>query len=228
MEKKFEREVLLFGEEAVRKLNKTHVAVFGIGGVGGHAAESLVRAGIGCLSLIDGDTVEESNINRQLVATEKTIGMVKTSVAKQRFQEIFGQCELLEYPIFLSEETKDQFDFDSFDYVLDCIDDVPAKILLIRICQEKNIPIISAMGAGNKIDPSGFMVEDIYKTSVCPLAKVMRKKCKEAGIKKLKCVYSKEEPKHVLESVGSVSYVPPVMGMTMAGACIRDLVEKEW
>jgi len=223
MEKMFEREAYLLGEEKVNMLHQKHVAVFGIGGVGGHAAEALVRAGIGHLSIIDGDIVEDTNRNRQLVATKKTVGRVKTEVLKERLLEVWPECQIDTYPIFLKEETLESFPFENFDYVLDCIDDVPAKVYLVQLCYQMNIPMISAMGAGNKLNPALFEVADLAKTSVCPLAKVMRKKCKEIGITHVKCVYSKEEPKPVKEAVGSISFVPPVMGLIMAGECMKDL-----
>ena len=237
MEEQFSREVLVFGEEAVEKLHRTHVAVFGAGGVGGGCIEALARAGIGQITVIDPDTVQESNLNRQLIATKETLGMVKAEAAKERILSIYPKCRVRAVPVFFlpGDQASDAIDFSAFDYVADCIDTVSAKIALIEKAKEAGVPVISAMGAGNKLDPTLFEVSDISKTSVCPLAKVMRKALKDRGIKDVKVVYSKEEVKRadpavssdqktVRPTVGSVSFVPPVMGFIMAGQIIRDVL----
>lgn len=222
-----ERTRLLLGTEAVTLLKSMHVAVFGIGGVGGAACEALARCEIGSLTMVDKDVFEASNINRQLFATPETVGRDKVDAAAERILEIHPECSLHLHKLFYLPETAAQIDLYDFDYILDCIDTVTGKLALIERATQANIPIISAMGAGNKLDPSAFRVADIYETSVCPLAKVMRKECKNRGIEKLKVVYSKEEPKSFSKkqhTPGSISFVPPVMGYIMAGECIKDLV----
>lgn len=190
----FERTEALFGSESMEALARSHVAVFGVGGVGGHVAEALARTGIGKIDLIDKDVVSESNINRQIIALCSTIGRPKVEVMKERILDINPECEVQGYECFFLPETKEQFDFSKYDYVVDAVDTVTAKIALVMACHEVGTPIISSMGAGNKMHPEMFEITDIYKTSVCPLAKVMRKELKTRGIKKLKVVYSKEEP----------------------------------
>lgn len=238
---KFSRTGLLLGREAMEKLKNSRVAVFGIGGVGGHAAEALVRSGIGALDIIDNDTVCETNINRQIIATTKTIGMQKTDVAEARFLEINPEIKIRKHNIFYTAETADKFDFTEYDYIIDAIDTVAGKLALAENAQRAGVPIIASMGAGNKLDPTRFEVADIYKTSVCPLAKVMRRECKKRGIKKLKCVYSKEEAltpiaEELNEEIpegssrrqiaGSTAFVPSVAGLIIAGEVIKDLIEK--
>ncbi len=218
---------MLLGEAAVETLKQKKVAVFGIGGVGGHAAEALARAGIGAMELIDHDTVEASNINRQLVAAGSTIGAKKTSVMAARIRDINSNATVTERPLFYLPETADQFDFTTYDYVVDAVDTVTAKISIIERAKQAGVPVISAMGAGNKLDPTAFRVADIYETSVCPLAKVMRRELKQRGIKDVKVVYSTEEAiKTGSSTPGSVSFVPPVMGLIMAGEVIKDLVKE--
>ena len=188
----YERTQLLLGEAAMEKLKKCRVAVFGLGGVGGHAMEALARSGVGALDLIDSDTVALSNLNRQIIATRETVGMAKTDAAAERIRAINPDCEVRTYQTFFLPETADQFDFTQYDYVIDAIDTVSDKLALALAAQEAGVPAISAMGAGNKLDPTAFEVADLYETSVCPLAKVMRREGKKRGIKKLKVVYSRE------------------------------------
>lgn len=221
----------------MEKLEKAHVAIFGIGGVGGHAVEALVRSGVGEITIVDSDEVAESNINRQLIATVETIGQKKVDVMEERVRIIHPHVKVHKYCCFFLPETKEQFDFSKFDYVIDAVDTVTAKIALVEACQKANTPIISCMGAGNKLDPTAFEVADIFKTSVCPLAKVMRKELKSRGIRKLKVVYSKELPIEPYEDEdfisdeirkrravpGSVAFVPSVAGLILAGEVIKDL-----
>ncbi len=230
----FSRTQLLLGEAAMERLYKARVAVFGIGGVGGHAAEALARSGIGTIDLIDKDVVAMTNINRQLVATTKTIGQYKTDVMKERILSINPDAVVNCHTVFFLPETADQFDFQQYDYIIDAVDTVTAKIELVMQAEKAGCPMISSMGAGNKLHPELFEIADIYKTSVCPLAKVMRKELRARGIKNLKVVYSKEIPIVPFESdedsgkrqtPGSTSFVPSVAGLIMAGAVIRDLVE---
>lgn len=233
----FVRTEMLFGEEAMKKFASSRVAVFGIGGVGGHAAEALVRSGIGNIELIDADTVCQSNINRQLFATTKNIGRLKTEAAKERLLEINPEINITVKSIFYLPENADEFDFTQYDYIIDAVDTVAAKLSLAQKAQIAGTPIISSMGAGNKLDPTLFEVADIYKTSVCPLAKVMRTECRKRGIKKLKCVYSKEipmKPKEVFseekstrrQTPGSVAFVPSVAGLIIAGEVLKDLAKQ--
>ncbi len=231
MSERFSRTEMLLGADAIDKLTNAHVAVFGVGGVGGYTAEALVRSGIGRLTLVDSDTVAESNINRQIIATTKTIGRYKTEVMKERALEINPEIKVEERRIFYLPETAEQFDFTQYDYVVDAVDTVTAKLSLVEAANEAGIPIISCMGAGNKLNPGAFEIADLYKTSVCPLAKVMRRECKARGIKKLKVLYSKEEaikPQMLQEgkrrsTPGSVAFVPSVAGLMIAGEVIRDL-----
>ena len=230
----FSRTELIIGRDAINKLHNSKVAVFGIGGVGSFVVESLVRAGVGKFVLVDKDEVDITNINRQIIATHNTIGKAKVEVAKERILEINPKAEVEIYKEFFLPETEGILD-NSIDYVVDCVDTVTAKIELVVRTNKLNIPIISAMGTGNKLDPTKFEVSDIYKTSVCPLAKVMRKELKTRNINKLKVVYSKEEPiKHKEQSKeelygtkqtpGSISFVPSVAGLIIAGEVIKDLI----
>lgn len=231
----FSRSALLLSENGISKLKNSHVAVFGIGGVGGHICEALVRCGVGSLTIVDADTVSESNINRQIVALHSTIGKLKTDVFKERALDINPDVKIYEKSVFFEEKTLDLFDFSEFDYVADAIDTVTSKLLLAEICNEKNISIISSMGTGNKLNPSLFEICDISKTSVCPLARVMRTELRKREIKHLKVLYSKEEPIKVTDSEqrssgrpspGSVSFVPSVAGLMIAGEIIKDLLEE--
>lgn len=232
----FSRTALLLGEEGVNRLSAARVAVFGIGGVGGHAAEALVRSGIGSIDLIDNDTVSISNLNRQLIALHSTIGKYKVDVARERFLDINPALKIRTYRTFYTPETASEFDFSEYDYVIDAIDTVTGKIGLVMQAQAAGTPIICSMGAGNKLDPSAFEVADIYKTSVCPLAKVMRYELKKRGVKHLKVVYSREIPRSPDISVtdeqpigtrraipGSTAFVPSAAGLVLAGEVIREL-----
>jgi len=229
-ESQFSRTELLLGEKSVEKLAKKRIAVFGVGGVGGFVCEGLVRAGIGEIDIIDKDTVAVSNLNRQLIALHSTVGQNKVDVLEERLKDINPKLILRKYKCFFLPETSDNFDFKQYDYVVDAIDTVTGKIELVLKAEGAGVPIISAMGAGNKLDPTAFQVADIYKTSVCPLARVMRRELKKRGIEKLKVVYSKEEPvKPVFaegeETVpGSVSFVPSVMGLIIAGEIVKELL----
>ena len=235
MDDQFSRTRLLLGDDGIEKLKNARVAVFGVGGVGGYAVEALARAGVGALDLIDNDTVACSNLNRQIIATHDTIGKLKVDVAADRVHAINPDCTVRVYRTFYLPENKDQFDFSQYDYVVDAIDTVSGKIALVLQSKEAGVPIISAMGAGNKLDPSRFEVTDLYNTSVCPLARVMRTECRKRGIKHLKVVYSKEPPVTPLVSAedmapgkrsvpGSVSFVPAAAGLILAGEVVRDLV----
>ena len=229
MNERFIRNSLVIGEENVKKLAKSRIAVFGVGGVGGYVCEALARSGIENLTLFDGDVVSVSNINRQIIALTSTVGQYKTEVMKERISDINPDAQVDCHNIFFGEGNKDTVDFSQFDYIVDAIDDIKAKLLLTKIADENNIPIISAMGAGNKTDPTKFEVSDIFKTSVCPLARIMRRELKKIGVKKLKVVYSKEEPKNPPykiegeKTVGSLAFVPSVMGLIIAGEVIKDL-----
>lgn len=230
----FSRAELLLGKEKLEKLKKARVAVFGIGGVGSFAAEAIARGGVGHIALIDGDTVSLTNINRQLIALHSTIGKDKTAVMAERIHDICPETEVLEYPVNYTAENKDLIDFASYDYIVDAIDMVTSKILLIEEAKKAGTEVISCMGTGNKFDPTLFEVADISKTSVCPLAKVMRKELKDRGIKGVKVVYSKEIPVKPADSdetsrrqtPGSLSFVPPVAGMILAGEVIKHMIEK--
>lgn len=234
MESQWIRTELLLGEEAVEQLSKSHVAVFGVGGVGGYVAEALARTGIGTFDLIDRDTVSVSNINRQIIATHSTVGRVKVEVMKERILQINPAAEVNIHKCFFLPENAGEFEFSRYSYVVDAVDTVTAKLELVMQAQKAGVPIISSMGAGNKLDPSKFEVTDIYKTSVCPLAKVMRRELKKRGVKKLKVVYSTEkalEPKIDLSEEegrravpGSVAFVPSVAGLIAAGEVIKDLI----
>lgn len=225
MSERFSRTELLIGKENVERLGSARVAVFGVGGVGGYAVEALVRSGVGTLDLIDADVVSLSNVNRQIIATEKTVGRAKVDVAKERALEINPDIKVNTYKIFYLPETAGQFDFTLYDYVVDAIDTVTGKLGLIMQAKEAGVPVISCMGAGNKLDAAAFRVEDIYKTSVCPLAKVMRRELKKRGVKDLKVVYSKEEPvKKGNQIPGSIAFVPPAAGLILAGEVVKDLL----
>ena len=232
----FARTELLLGKEAVEHLSHCRVAVFGIGGVGGYVCEALARSGVGSLDLIDNDKVCLSNINRQIIATMKTVGEYKTRVMKNRILDINPEAVVNTYECFFLPETAADFPFDQYDYVVDAIDTVTAKIELVMQCQKAGVPIISSMGAGNKLDPTQFRVADIYKTKMDPLAKVMRRELKKRGVTKLKVVYSEEEPISLPESEpqpngrrstpGSTAFVPSVAGLIIAGEVIKDLTGK--
>ena len=238
MNNKFVRTDMLFGKGSSEKLKSKKVAVFGAGGVGGYCIEALVRSGVGTIEVIDNDKVSESNINRQIIATKKTIGMKKTEAIKRRAEEINSEVNIIPRDLFYSPETESLFDFSSYDYVVDAIDTVTGKISLAKNCYEKGVKIISSMGCGNKIHPEMFKVADIYKTSVCPLAKVMRRELKARGVKKLKVVYSEEEaitpcfqPESEVtakkQTPASCAFVPGVAGLIIAGEVIKDLLEIE-
>ena len=246
MSDRFSRTELLFGEEAMKILAASRVAVFGVGGVGGYAVEALARSGVGALDIIDDDKVCVTNINRQIIALDSTVGMYKVDAAAQRIREINPDCKVSCHKMFYMPETADKLDFSQYDYVIDAIDTVTGKIEIIMQAKQAGIPVISSMGAGNKLDPTRFEVTDIYKTSVCPLAKVMRYQLKRRGVKKLKVVYSKEEPitpqgQAVDDGSGktdmrsgsarrstpaSVAFVPSVVGLIIAGEVIKDIVKK--
>lgn len=234
MEKQYERTALLFGEDAIDKLKGARVAVFGIGGVGGAAVEALARAGVGTLDLIDSDRVSESNINRQIIALHSTVGKYKTEAAKDRIADIDPSVTVNCINMFFLPENASQIDFSLYDYVIDCIDTVSGKLSLIEGAKAAGVPVISSMGTGNKVDPTLLTVSDVYKTSVCPLAKVMRRELKARGIKKLKVVWSPEEPKKVSAPAeehrraipASCSFVPPVAGYILAGEVIKDIIGK--
>ena len=224
---------MLLGEDKMKKLFSARVAVFGAGGVGGYAIEALARSGVGAIDIVDDDVVCESNINRQIIATDKTVGRYKADVAAERVKDINPECDVVARKVFFSPETASLFDFSSYDYVVDAIDTVTGKIRLVEECEKAGVPIISSMGAGNKLDPTAFKVTDIYKTSVCPLAKVMRTELKKRKIKKLKVVYSEEQPIKPFSgesedgkrraTPGSVAFVPSVVGLIMAGEVVKDV-----
>ena len=244
----FSRTQLLLGGEAMKKLSESRVAVFGVGGVGGYACEALVRSGVGHFDLIDDDKVCLTNLNRQIIATRKTVGKYKTEVMKERMLEINPEVDVTIHKCFFLPENADEFPFSEYDYVIDAVDTVTAKLELVMKCRELNVPIISSMGAGNKLDASAFRVADIYKTKMCPLAKVMRRELKKRGVKKLKVVYSEEKPTRTIEDMsvscrtncicppgaahkcterrdipGSVAFVPSVAGLIIAGEVVKDL-----
>ena len=222
------RTEMLIGSEALKVLGNSHVAVFGIGGVGGSVVEALARAGIGKLTLVDKDIVDESNINRQVIATYDTIGMDKIEVAKKRVLSICPECTVDVYKQFvLPGQFGDIGDFSRFDYVIDAIDNVSGKIGIIVAAKDVRVPVISAMGAGNKMDPEKFSIDDISKTKVCPLAKIMRKKIRDLGIKDVAALYSTEEPiKTGSKTPGSMSYIPPLAGLMIGGYVIQDLIKR--
>ena len=234
----FSRTELLLGAEGMEKLKRARVAVFGIGGVGGYAVEALARAGIGALDLIDNDVISLTNINRQIIALHSTVGLPKTDVMAARVRDINPECEVRTYQTFYGPDTAEQFDFAQYDYIIDAIDTVTGKLALAVNAQKANTPIISSMGTGNKLDPTAFTVTDIYKTSFCPLARIMRKELRKRGIERLKVVYSEEEaltPEGVTEELpqgrrsipGSVSFVPSAAGLILAGEVIKDIVNRD-
>ena len=234
MEDMFSRTRMLLGDAAMDRLKRARVAVFGVGGVGGHAVEALVRSGVGALDLIDSDRVALSNLNRQIVATQDTLGMLKVEAARARVLSINPDCQVRTFPIFYLPETADQFDFTQYDYVVDAIDTVAGKLQLIEAAQAAGVPVISSMGAGNKLDPTAFRVADISKTSVCPLARVMRRELKKRGIDHVKVVYSTEpalSPAPAGEETprratpGSTAFVPAVAGLVLAGEVVKDLIK---
>ena len=246
----FARTQLLLGVDAMNKLKNSRVAVFGVGGVGGYSVEALARSGVGAVDLIDDDKVCLTNINRQIIADVKTIGRYKVDVARDRILSINPRCKVTTYQCFYLPQNAKDFDFSQYDYVIDAVDTVTAKINLVMQANESGVPVISSMGAGNKLDPTAFVVSDIYKTDVCPLAKVMRRELKKRNIKKLKVVYSKEKPLVPIEDEsiscrshcvcppgaerkctdrrtipGSVAFVPSVVGLIIAGEVIKDLIK---
>ena len=235
MKEQFFRTGMLLGEAALQRLHNARVAVFGIGGVGGYTVEALARSGIGQLDLIDSDSVSLSNINRQILATHSTVGMPKVDAAKARVLDINPDCVVRTYPVFYNADTADQFDFTQYDYIVDAIDTVTGKLQLVERAVAANTPIICCMGTGNKLDPAAFEVSDISKTSMCPLARVMRKELSKRGIKHLKVVYSKEEaltPTGWEEEAaaigkrqipGSVAFVPGAAGLILAGEVIKEI-----
>ena len=247
----FSRTELLLGEEAMEKLKTSRVAVFGIGGVGGYVCEALVRSGVGNFDLIDDDKVCLTNINRQIIATRKTVGKYKVDVMEERMKDINPDVNVTVHKCFFLPENAAEFDFESYDYVVDAVDTVTAKLELVMKCKEKDVPIISSMGAGNKLDASAFRVADIYDTKVCPLAKVMRRELKKRGVDRLKVVYSEEKPISPIDDMaiscrsncicppdaahkcterraipGSVAFVPSVVGLIIAGEVVKDLTRK--
>ncbi len=229
METQYTRTENLIGSDAVARLRSATVAVFGVGGVGGYAVEALARAGVGKLVLVDSDTVSLSNINRQIIATHKTLGMYKTEAARDRIHEIDSEITVELHTVFFDKTRLSEFDFASYDYVVDAIDSLSAKIELIAAAKEAGTPIISAMGAGNKLDPTRFEISDISKTEVCPLARAVRVALRKRGINHLKVVYSKEKP-HISGDSGertpaSISFVPSAMGLVIASAVVCDLAQ---
>lgn len=227
------RTAYVYGEEAVNKLANARVAVFGVGGVGGYICEALCRAGVGHIDVFDRDTVSLSNINRQIIALHSTVGRPKVEVIKERMLDINPDCEINAYNVFYLPENADQFDLSGYDYIADAVDTVSAKLEIAERAYKEGVPVISAMGAGNKTDPTRFEIADISDTTVCPLARVMRRELKARGIKKYKVVYSKEEPRKsgVTDPEsgkaipGSLSFVPSAMGLIMASAIVNDLVK---
>ena len=231
----FSRTRILLGDEAMQRLKCSRVAIFGIGGVGGYTAEALARGGVGALDLIDSDTVSVSNINRQIFATHSTVGRLKVEVAKERILDINPHAQVRTYPVFYTPETADRFDFTQYDYIVDAIDTVTGKLCLIQRAFDAGKRVISCMGAGNKLDATAFQVSDISKTSICPLARVMRKELKKRGINHMKVVYSTEEALTPVgaeaeaaalgkrQIPGSVSYIPGIAGLMLAGEVIQDL-----
>lgn len=238
----YSRTRLLLGSEGMDKLKNAHIAVFGLGGVGGYVVEALARCGVGTLELVDHDTVSLSNINRQILATRETIGMEKSEAAKCRVAAIDPETRVIARHQFFGPDTKAEFDFSRYTYVVDAIDTVTGKLALVQAAQEANVPIISSLGTGNKLDPTAFRIGDLYETSVCPLARIMRKECRKRGIQKLKVLYSLEEPikpdvspdDPILKELpkgrnalpGSVAFVPAAAGLIIAGQVIRDITGK--
>lgn len=228
MKEQFCRTAQLLGNENVEKLFDKHVIVFGVGGVGGYVVEALARSGIGKISIVDNDVVNESNINRQIIALHSTVGMQKVEVLKNRILDINPECKVFVYNQFFLPENSNDFDFSIYDYVVDAVDTVTAKLEIIKKSKESNVPVISSMGTGNKLNPMGFKVSDISKTKVCPLARVMRNELKKRGISKVKCVYSEENPVIQTQTPASVAFVPPVAGLLIASEVVKDLcIEKK-
>jgi tRNA A37 threonylcarbamoyladenosine dehydratase len=248
----FSRTQLLYGQDNMRRLAASRVAVFGIGGVGGYVVEALARSGVGALDLIDDDRVCITNLNRQILATRKTVGKYKVDAAEERIREINPQCEVKTYKTFYLPETQEQFEFHDYDFVVDAIDTVSGKLAIIENAKKAGVPVISSMGAGNKVDPAALEVADIYETSVCPLARVMRRECRKRGIDSLKVVYSRETPIRPLEDMsiscrqhcvcppgtvrkctqrrdipGSTAFVPSVAGLIIAAEVVKDLTRQE-
>lgn len=223
MEEPFSRTELLLGSGGMERLRSASVAVFGIGGVGGYAVEALARSGIGCLHLIDHDKISVSNLNRQIIATVSTLGRYKVDVAKERILDINPEVKVHIYRTFYMPETEGEFDFSKYDYVVDAIDTVTGKLALIMRAKQAGVPVISSMGAGNKLDASAFEVADIYQTSVCPLARVMRRELKKRGVQSLKVVYSKEQPVRSSRPPGSNAFVPAAAGLILAGEVVKEL-----
>lgn len=246
----FSRTQLMFGKENIEKLHNSHVAIFGIGGVGGYTVEALVRSGVGKITLVDDDKVCLTNLNRQLYATLSTVGKYKVDVAEERILDIYKKAEVTKFKTFYTPETKDMFDFSQYDYVVDAIDTVIGKLSIVEECYKSNTPVISSMGAGNKVNPTMFEVDDIYNTSVCPLARVMRQELRKRKIPKLKVVYSKEKALKPLEDMtisckthcicppgtvhkctnrrdipSSNAFVPSVVGLIIAGEVIKDIID---
>ena len=246
----FSRTQFLYGEDTIKYFASCRVAIFGIGGVGGYVVEALARSGFGAMDLIDDDRVCLTNLNRQILATRKTVGKYKVDAAEERIKEIYPECVVRAYKTFFLPETQDQFDFSVYDYVVDAIDTVTGKLAIIESAINAGVPVISSMGAGNKVDPAAFEVADIYQTSICPLARVMRQECRKRGIRALKVVYSKEKPIRPLEDMtiscrthcicppgtarkcterrdipGSTAFVPSVAGLIIAGEVINDLAK---
>lgn len=228
MKEQFSRTAQLLGNENVKNLFDKHVIVFGVGGVGGYVVEALARSGVGKISIVDNDVVNESNINRQIIALHSTVGMQKVEVLKNRILDINPECQVFVHNHFFLPENSNDFDFSIYDYVVDAVDTVTAKIEIIKKSKESNVPVISSMGTGNKLNPMGFKVSDISKTKVCPLARVMRNELKKRGISKVKCVYSEESPVIQTQTPASVAFVPPVAGLLIASEVVKDLcIEKK-
>ena len=238
MSEQFSRTALLIGEEGLQKLSKKRVIVFGVGGVGGYAVEALARSGVGSIDIVDNDKVSLSNINRQIIATHKTVGRYKVDVAKERILDINPDIKVNAYKTFYCPENESEFDFKSYDYIIDAIDTVAGKLALIENAKKHNVPIICSMGAGNKLNPAKFEVADISQTSVCPLARVIRTELKKRNIKDVKVVYSKEKPLTPAKIIpandcpeskkvapGSIAFVPSVAGLIIAGEVIKDLIK---
>lgn len=228
MFEEFSRTELLIGKNAMEKLKKSKVLVFGAGGVGGYALEALIRAGVGNVGIIDNDIVTLSNINRQIIALHSTIGQNKVDVTEKRLLDINPNAKITKYKLFYNENTKMEFDFSKYDYVIDAIDTVSSKLILIEECKKTKTPIISSMGTGNKLNPDMFFIADIYKTSVCPLARIMRYELKKRNVKKLKVLYSKEKPIKLNKdnkTIASISFCPSTAGLLIASEVVRDLIK---
>ena len=229
MPEQLSRTALLLGDDALKRLASSRVLVFGLGGVGGYVVEALARTGVGTIGIVDNDVVSLSNINRQIYALHSTVGRKKTEVARERILDINPSCIVRTYDMFYLPETADLIDFSEYDYVVDCIDTIAAKIELVLRCKAIGVPLISSMGTGNKLDPSKLKIADISKTSVCPLARVMRQELRTRGVYHLKCIFSTEEPSNSVvqdssrHAPGSIAFVPSVAGLTIAGEVIRDL-----